>query len=122
MKLQPDRNTAISISGYGPGWVTVNGQKLDQPTIITSQDFRPWQVDSFANLNRSAFSPLAEMDFELLIFGSGSATQFPDASWLIDLYSKRIGVETMDTPAACRTFNFLSAEGRKVGLALLMPT
>ena len=55
-----------------------------------------------------------------MIFGSGSRLRFPNAMWLRPLIERRIGVETMDTQAACRTFNFLVGEGRVVVAALLL--
>ena len=55
-----------------------------------------------------------------MLFGSGDRIQFPRPQWLAPLYSRRIGLETMDTQAACRTFNFLAGEGRKVVAALLL--
>jgi uncharacterized protein len=56
----------------------------------------------------------------LVIFGSGERIRFAQPQWLGALYAKRIGVETMDTQAACRTFNFLAGEGRRVVAALLL--
>jgi hypothetical protein len=63
---------------------------------------------------------LLAWDIELVLFGSGSRVQFPKPPWLAALYARRIGVETMDTRAACRTYNILMTEGRKV-LAALLP-
>jgi len=55
-----------------------------------------------------------------VIFGSGSRIRFPQPAWLAPLIERRIGLETMDTQAACRTYNILSGEGRKVVAALLI--
>ena len=55
-----------------------------------------------------------------MLFGSGERIQFPPPQWLTALFGRRIGVETMDTQAACRTYNFLAGEGRKVVAALLV--
>jgi len=63
---------------------------------------------------------LARLQPELVVFGSGLRLRFPRPQWLEGLYAQRIGVETMDTQAACRTFNFLVGEGRQVVAALLM--
>jgi uncharacterized protein len=60
------------------------------------------------------------MDPELVIFGSGERIRFPKPQWLQTLYARRVGVETMDTHAACRTYNFLAGEGRRVVAALLL--
>jgi uncharacterized protein len=53
-------------------------------------------------------------------FGSGSRIRFPSAAWLAPLMAKRVGLETMDTAAACRTYNILAQEGRSVAVALLL--
>ena len=57
---------------------------------------------------------------ELVIFGSGARLRFPAPGLLRDLIERRIGVETMDTAAACRTYNVLASEGRSVVAALLL--
>jgi uncharacterized protein len=60
------------------------------------------------------------VDAEVVIFGSGSRIRFPQAAWLQPLVARRIGIETMDTAAACRTYNILAYEGRSVAVALLI--
>ena len=57
---------------------------------------------------------------EMVIYGSGSRLQFPPAAWLAPLMGKRMGIETMSTEAACRTYNILAGEGRPVGALLLL--
>ncbi|HEX9719603.1 MAG TPA: Mth938-like domain-containing protein [Ramlibacter sp.] len=121
MKLQPDQSDVQSISGYGPGWVGVNGEKITRSVIITSGGARlDWAVDRFEDLGADHFAQLALVEAEVVIFGSGSRIRFPDAAWLRPLIARRIGVETMDTAAACRTYNILAQEGRSVAVALLL--
>ena len=60
------------------------------------------------------------MNAELVIFGSGKRLRFPQAAWIKPLIDKQTGIETMDTEAACRTYNILAAEGRRVVAALLL--
>jgi uncharacterized protein len=121
MKLQPDATTGSSITGYGQGWVSVNGVKFTSPVFVNAQTGSTlWQCPGFEDLLPAHFDLLAESAPELVIFGSGERIRFPHPSCLQNLYARRIGVETMDTHAACRTFNFLAAEGRKVIAALLV--
>jgi uncharacterized protein len=61
-----------------------------------------------------------QLDADLVIFGSGNRLRFPRPEWLKALVEKRMGVETMDTAAACRTYNILAGEGRNVIVALLL--
>ncbi len=121
MKLQPDKSDVQTITGYGPGWIGVNGEKLTQSTLIGSSGQRvPWPCERFEDLQASHFAPLADMGAELVIFGSGSRIRFPQPAWLSPLMERRIGLETMDTAAACRTYNILAGEGRNVVLAALL--
>ena len=121
MKLQPDKSDVQTITGYGPGWIGVNGEKLTRSTLIGSGGQRvPWACERFEDLQAGHFSPLADMGAELVIFGSGSRIRFPPPAWLGALMARRIGLETMDTAAACRTYNILAGEGRSVVLAALL--
>jgi uncharacterized protein len=121
MKLQPDQSDVQSISGYGPGWVGVDGEKITSSVILSSRGERiAWPASTFADLEASHFATLAEVDAEVVIFGSGSRIRFPQAAWLQPLMARRIGIETMDTAAACRTYNILAYEGRSVAVALLI--
>ncbi len=120
MKLQPDRSDAQTISGYGPGWIGVAGERIAHSVVLGSRGERlPWAA-SFEHLGPEHFAALAGMDVEVVIFGSGSRIRFPQAAWLAPLLARRIGIETMDTPAACRTYNILAQEGRVVAVALLL--
>jgi uncharacterized protein len=121
MKFQPDTILCPSINGYGAGWVSVNGEKFTSSIVISSNGPRfAWDCPHFDALTAAHFAKLAEMDAELILFGSGDRIRFPQPAWLQSLYSRRIGLETMDTQAACRTYNFLAGEGRKVIAALLL--
>ena len=121
MKLQPDQSDVQSISGYGPGWVGVNGAKIAHSVIIGSKGQQiAWAAASFDDLGPDHFAVLAQLDAEVVIFGSGSRIRFPQAAWLRPLMDLRIGIETMDTAAACRTYNILAQEGRSVAVALLL--
>ena len=120
-KLQADQARGPSLTGYGPGWIAINGDKVMHSMLLSSMGHRQaWGCDGFEQLGTAQFDCLADWGAELVLFGSGERLRFPQAQWLSGLYARRIGVETMDTPAACRTFNFLAAEGRKVVAALLV--
>ena len=121
MKLQPDRIETQSITAYGPGWVAIQGEKVTHSVLITSEGLRlDWNCQSFEELAQEHFAKLAELDVEIVIFGSGKQLRFPRPEWQIGLMQRRIGLETMDTQAACRTYNILAGEGRKVAAALLL--
>jgi uncharacterized protein len=121
MKLQPDQSDAPTISAYGPGWVGVAGERITHSVIISSRGERvAWGSGRFEDLELADFEQLAQIQAEVVIFGSGSRIRFPRAAWLQPLVARRIGLETMDTAAACRTYNILAQEGRDVAVALLL--
>ena len=125
MKLQPDRLDVQSILAYGPGWVGLGNQgtaeKIGYSIVIGSRGEKfAWDCASFEQLSAAHFSRIAELQPELVIFGSGTRLRFPPPAFLRDLMARRIGVETMDTLAACRTYNILAGEGRHVIAALLI--
>ena len=121
MKLQPDRSSTQTITGHGPGWVAVGGERYSHSLIVGSGGERlAWSSGVFEALGEADFARLAELDVEVVIFGSGSRIRFPRPAWIAPLVARRIGVETMDTAAACRTYNILAQEGRTVAAALLV--
>jgi uncharacterized protein len=123
MKLQPDRFDFPAVTGYGSDWVAVLGEKVKASTIICSDGQRlDWACNRFEDLTAQHFEQLAQLPIEVVIFGSGQKLRFAPPALMQSLMQKRIGLETMDTQAACRTYNILAGEGRKVALALLMET
>ena len=122
MKLQPDRFDVQAISGYGPGWVSVGTERIGHSVILGSRGERiDWQLATFEELSPAHFTRLAELAPEVVIFGSGDRIRFPHPALLRPLVERGIGLETMDTAAACRTYNILAQEGRHVAAALLLP-
>ena len=127
MKLQPDRLEVQSILGYGPGWVGLGrdgvAEKIERSIVIGSRGEKfDWQCSRFEDLTEDHFTQLVVNQPELVIFGSGIKLRFAPPAFMRALMQKRIGVETMDTLAACRTYNVLAGEGRQVIAALLIET
>ena len=121
MKLHPDKLEGLAITGHGAGWIAVNGEKKNRSFVLTSRgQCIDWPCGSFEDLTEHHFEGLANLGAELVIFGSGKRLRFAPAHWLQALMVQRIGLETMDTAAACRTYNILAAEGRQVAAALLI--
>mgnify|MGYP003600692526 FL=1 len=125
MKLQPDKFDVQSITGHGPGWISVGTgtrtEKIEGSVVLGARGERlDWPCRSFADLTAEHFAQLATLNAEIVIFGSGLRNRFPPPAWLKPLITQRIGLETMDTAAACRTYNVLASEGRHVVAALLL--
>jgi uncharacterized protein len=120
MKLHASAPSAAqTITGYGDGYVMVNGARRDSSAVITPERTLPWENRTFARLTREDFAFLATLEVEIVLLGTGARQRFPHPRLTAPLAAARIGLEVMDLKAACRTYNILVAEERKVGLALL---
>jgi len=104
------------ITAYGEGYVAVNGQRHESSLIVTPEQVLPWNVVAFENLTAEHFEKLKELNAEIILLGTGARQRFPHPS----LAASLAGLEVMDVKAACRTYNILVAEGRKVAAALLL--
>jgi uncharacterized protein len=109
-----------SFSAYGDGWVEINGARHTHSLILTPDSApRSW-VREFSLLSAADFSSLLDWRPELVVFGSGRSFRFPHPSLTRALVDARVGLEVMDTHAACRTFAVLAGEGRRVLAAILI--
>ena len=81
---------------------------------------KTWPLANIALLDKNHLTPVHELKPELVLLGTGQKQQFPDMQLLSTFYNQGIGVEVMDSPAACRTFNILAGEGRKVVAAIII--
>ncbi len=122
MKFQPDRlEGANAISRHEPGCVWVNGEPWRSNLLVPTRGAaQAWSAGAFDGLLPADFEAALALQPELVLFGSGARLRFVAPALLRALIERGVGVETMDTPAACRTFNVLSSEGRRVVAALLL--
>ena len=121
MKIHPDKPHVQSINACGPGWVQLGGEKITHSVILDSRgECIDWLCNRFEDLTAGHFEQLAQLQPELVIFGSGDRLRFVHPAMTQALIQRQIGLETMDTQAACRTYNILASEGRYVAVALLM--
>ena len=121
MKIQPDRTDKLTITAYSESWIAVNNEKYTHSLFVSySGQVTPWIKSSSAHITTSDLDFVCHLDAEILLLGTWSKQKMPDQQVLFHLYQKGIGVESMDTAAACRTFNILANEGRKVCAILLL--
>ncbi len=124
MKLHADKPDVQTITAYGEGWIAVDGQRHQTSLVIGSSGrLAPWGCSRFDELTTDHFDSLLLLSPEppeLVVFGSGNRLRFPHPALVKGLIERRIGLETMDTAAACRTYNILAGEGRRVVVALLL--
>ncbi len=123
MKLHADQNPSLNtITAYGDGYVEINGQRHTGPLVIRPEgDILVWDVETFDVLAAAHFEALLAHAPEVVILGTGPRQRFPHPRLTMALAQARIGVEVMATGAACRTYNILMSEDRKVLAALLPP-
>jgi len=121
MKLSVTENsTAWSISTYSEGEFTLRGQSFAGSHFFYPQKApQPWGISTVSELDTRIFGPELTGDAEMIILGTGSTLIFPDDEQLKFFYENNIGFEIMDTAAACRTWNILLSEDRKVMAALI---
>jgi uncharacterized protein len=110
---------ANTITAYGDDYVAVNGARRESNLIVTATEVRDWSADDFEHLSAEHFAELARLGVEIVLLGTGRRQRFPHPRLTAPLGVARIGLEVMDTKAACRTYNILVAEERRVALALL---
>lgn len=122
MKFQPDRPEGVNlVSRYDALGVTVNGNLWQSSLILPWQGpVLAWQAIDTLTLEARHFADIPPLEPELVLLGTGPSLRFPPAAAVLPLMQRRIGVESMDTQAACRTFNILASEGRRVVAALLL--
>jgi uncharacterized protein len=122
MKFQPDRAEGVNvIVRHEPQRIWVNGQSHAASLVVPWQgEVQAWGVSAREALEATHFERLLAWQPSLVIFGSGNRLVFVKPALLRPLIERGIGVETMDTAAACRTYNVLASEGRTVVAALLL--
>jgi uncharacterized protein len=122
MKLHADQpNAANVIHAVTRQSVSINGQAFTTSVLVPSDAaLQTWEPATVADLTASHFGQILEYKPELVVFGSGPVMKFVHPSLMRALMDARIGVDTMDTMAACRTYNILVSEGRRVLAALII--
>jgi uncharacterized protein len=115
----PDGRNAFT--GYGAGYVEVNGTRYAQSLVVSAERvIADWPAAGIDALSADHLAAILELAPEIVLLGTGPAFGLPDRTTLAPLYKAGIGVEVMDTPAACRTYNILLGEGRNVVAALIV--
>jgi uncharacterized protein len=108
-----------TITGYGEGYVMVNGERRDSSVVVLPDRTENWSAARFEDLTAADFAYLKELKVEIVLLGTGPRQRFPHPRLTAALAQAGIGLEVMDLQAACRTYNILVSEERKVAAALL---
>lgn len=121
MKLHQTHLAGLNIfTAHGEGFVTVNHEKYEKSLIVTPEKIIPdWTGATPTTLGEADMQQLMTLGIEVVLLGTGKQLRFPPGPLLRPFAPAGIGIEVMDLPAACRTYNILAAEGRKVAAALV---
>jgi uncharacterized protein len=122
MKLHSSTNQAYqTVTGYDARGVEINAVRYDYSLLVLPEVApRPWPVARFEDLSAEHFAQLDADRPDVIILGTGERQRFVHPRLTAALTARRVGVECMDSHAACRTYNILMDEGRKVTLALII--
>ena len=122
MKFQPDTAAGVNlVTRHEPGRLWVGTTAYTHSVLVPWQgEVLPWPAGTPDALTAEHFAHIAALRPEVVIFGSGVRLQFVAPALLQSLMALRIGIETMDTAAACRTYNVLVSEHRRALAALLL--
>lgn len=122
MRFTEDANPAINvIRSYSAGEIRINAQSIREAVIVSATQLlvEPG-LNGVADLGESQRARLMSLEPELVLIGTGQRQHFPSSSFAAQFLRAGVGYEVMDTGAACRTFNVLVSEGRRVVALLLL--
>ncbi len=121
MKFHLNAAEGNVFTGHGPGFVRLGVVEYRENVVVTpDRIITGWAPKGFDALAADDFAAIAALKPEVALLGTGGSIRFPHPRLTRALTDARIGLDVMDTPAACRTFNILAAEGRKVAVAILL--
>lgn len=114
LELEPNTDKNF-IQSYEPGLIKVNNVDYTTPLLITPDSLEPWNIESIQALSEQQFQTIINQhNPEIIIVGTGITPTFLPASLILFVQQLKIGIESMTTAAACRTFNILLNEERRV--------
>jgi uncharacterized protein len=121
VKFHLNTGAGNMFTGHGAGYVRIGETDYRENLLVTPERLvEGWAPRGFEALAESDFAALAALRPEVALFGGGATMRFPHPRLTRALTEAGIGLDVMDTPAACRTYNILAAEGRRVAAAILI--
>jgi uncharacterized protein len=122
MKFTQQRpDGANLIRRYGADYIVVGNEEIRSSCIVSANSFSAWAPRSVEELTVESLAPLFALAPEVVVLATGTTQRFPRASLRAEFATRRIGLEVMEIGAACRTYNVLVSEDRKVLAAVLLP-
>lgn len=118
MKLELEAGVALTVRWWRPGEFRIGKDVWREPVLLSPEEVRLWPLEDDEPVTLDHLAPLIEREPDVIILGTGETQRFPDQEIGLKLLNRGIGLEVMDTGAACRTYNVLASEGRAVAAAL----
>ena len=121
MQFTREQISAITVRQVEPGRIRIGNDVLHNNVLLTAErEVRDWSIEDIGKLDEIALEAILDDAPEMIVVGTGWKSVFPPRELVFALARRGIGFETMDTPAACRTFNILINEGRRAAAALIV--
>jgi len=118
---QDSQDEGYVITAYDDNSVSINGKSFSQSLIVSTLQLKDdWNLTSIKSLQTSHIEQILTLKPELIIIGTGDKLIFPAVEAYAAIIQQGIGVDFMDTGAACRTYNILMSEGRDVVAGLVL--
>ena len=122
MKFSEDYATGVNvIRAYDDTSISINNQSFTESLAVSSHSFiEHWPVKHINELNSASLNLLLELQPEVIVIGTGNKLEFPSPQTYSEVINQGIGIEFMDSGAACRTYNILISENRKVVAGIIV--
>jgi len=122
MKFTQQRAAGANlIRRYGADFIVIGEQEIRASCIVSATALTPWPPRVVEELTAESCAPLFALDPEVVVLSTGAAQKFPRAALRAEFATRKIGLEVMEIGAACRTYNVLVNEERRVLAAVLLP-
>jgi uncharacterized protein len=122
MKMTQQRADGINlIRRYSTDFIVIGEKEIRESCIVSANSLAPWTPQSVDELSPDHFAPLFALGPEIVVLSTGVRQQFPRAALRAEFATRKIGLEVMEIGAACRTYNVLVGEERRVLAAILLP-
>ncbi|MEC9205593.1 MAG: MTH938/NDUFAF3 family protein [Pseudomonadota bacterium] len=115
---QEPKDSKNFIKNYENSVIYIGESSYKYDIILSPKNIREWEIDQIENLSLKDFSGILGLDPEIIIIGTGDKMIVPKREIINNIYGQGIGLEYMKTDSACKTFNILLSEERKVVAAL----
>lgn len=122
MKFTRQRQDGVNlIRSYGADYLVVGEQRIDASCLVSAGTLVPWPPRAVEEVTTESVAAIFELKPEVVVLATGATQKFPRAALRAEFATRKVGLEVMEIGAACRTYNVLVGEERRVVAAVLLP-